>query len=120
MKTKKLQADDKLLFVRFLYDYCSRPTNAKVKAEYASKLGVSERSFADKMVLHRAFKGQELDTAESLYRDELGQAEYDRLFSLFLSRAADGDRRTIEAAQDGAIARLTELNSDLATSKLLV
>lgn len=120
MKEKKLQADDKLLFVRFLYDYCSRPTNAKVKAGYAAKLGMSERSFADKMVLHRTFKGEELDTVSDLYRVELGQEKYDYLFSQFLSRSADGDHRTNEAARDREIAQLAEQNSDLVASHLLL
>lgn len=120
MKEKMLQTVDKLLFVKQLYDYCSRATNSKVRSQYAEQLNVSERSFSDKMCTHRSFKGQELDTVEKLYKSELGQVEFEKQFTLFISRRSDGDIRTIENAQDRDIKELSEFNDQLAVSKLLV
>lgn len=120
MEEKKLQAVDNLAFVRSLYDYCTRTFNAQVRESFAEKMGVTAKSFNNKMYSQVGFKGQEMDLVKSLYRQVLGDKEYTRLYREFLTNAADGDRRTIEAAQDRAIAELAEQNEGMAVSKILV
>jgi hypothetical protein len=120
MQTKLLQTADKLLFVKQLYDYSSRAVNLSVKAQYAEKTGMSERSFGDKMNTHRSFKGQELDIVEQLYNLNLGQAAFDNQLSLFIAKMSDGDARTIDNAQTAEIKKLTEQNDQMATSHILI
>ena len=93
MKEEILYGRDKLSFVWHLYRYCNRSTNAKVRAEYAKSLSASERSFSDKMVNHRVFKGQELDLLRRLYKQNLGNDEYDQQWKVFLKLRSDGDRQ---------------------------
>lgn len=120
MEEKKLQAVDNLSFVRSLYDYCTRTFNAQVREAFAEKMGVTVKSFNNRMYSQVGFKGQELDLVKSLYRQVLGESEYMRLYQVFLTTAADGDRRTIDAAQDRAIAELAAQNEEMAVSKIFV
>jgi hypothetical protein len=120
MEEKKLQAVDNLAFVQGLYDYCGRNFNAQVRKSFAETMGVSEKSFSNKMYSQVGFKGQELDLVKTLYRKVLGDTVYTRLYREFLTNAADGDYRTNEAAKDRAIAELAEQNEGMAVSKILV
>jgi len=118
MAEKTLQTADKLLFVRQLYDYCNRLTNSKIVNQGAQRIGITERSFREKMLTNRPFKGQELDIVEHLYLMELGQETFDKQLYIFLGNMSDGDLRTIEKSQNEAIAKLTEQNNEMATSHL--
>ena len=120
MQTKMLQAADKLLFVKALYDYASRAVNVKVKALYAEKTGMSVRTFSDKMNRNQTFKGFELDVIEKLYQAELGNEIFEEQLFNFISIQSDGDHRTVEAAKDREIKKLAEINNELLTSNLLV
>lgn len=112
MKEKILYGKDKLSFVWHLYRYCNRSTNAKVRVEYAQSLSVSERSFSDKMLNHRSFKGQELDLVRRLYKQNLGSEEYDKQWKVFLRLMSDGDRRQFSNF-DEPPAALLEQNEEL-------
>lgn len=120
MEEKKLQAVDNLAFVQSLYDYCGRNFNAQVRKLFAEKMGVSEKSFSNKMYSQVGFKGQEMDLVKSLYRQVLGDTEYTRLYQVFLTQAANGDHRTNEAAKEKAIADLAAQNEELVLGKVLV
>ncbi|KAA0992751.1 hypothetical protein [Dyadobacter aurulentus] len=120
MERKQLQTDDKLLFVQQLNSFCSRLTNASVRDQFAEIQQVSAKSFNNKMYGVRPFKGEELSIVERLYRQVLGDAEFDNQFTVFLQKRADGDFRTNEAAKDQHIKELAEINDELATAHLLV
>ncbi|WP_353720199.1 hypothetical protein [Dyadobacter sp. 676] len=120
MEGKKFQTADKLAFVHYLYDYCGRHTNGQVRSLFAQKMGVSERSFNNKMYSKNGFKGQELDQVQSLYRQVLGNEEFTQQLTLFLARASDGDYRTNENAANAAISDLTKQNTDMLTSHFLL
>lgn len=126
MKQLLLQTADKLLFVKQLYDYANRVTNAKIRANYADALGVSERSFNDKMNTHRNFKEQELDVVENLYLTELGQTVIDKQFTIFIDKMSNADLRTKAgeaafqnldaAAQDG----IDQLNEEMENGNVFI
>lgn len=120
MQAEMLQPEDKSKFVKGLYDYASRAINQKVKGSYAEKTGMSESSFRDKMCGARSFKGFELDTVLSIYSEQLGRESFDNQFRQFLTKMSDGDARTIDMAQDIAIAELSEQNELMAVGKILV
>jgi hypothetical protein len=126
MKQLLLQTADKLLFVKQLYDYSSRATNAKIRTYYAETLGVSERSFSDKMISHRNFREQELDVVEKLYLTELGQTVIDNQMKIFVDKMSNADLRTKSGdaafqnmdatAQEG----INQLNEEMENGNLLI
>jgi len=118
MREKTLHADDKLLFVKQLYDYCTRATNSKIATQFAERMNVTERSFREKMLTNRIFKGQELDEVEKLYRFELGQETFDKQLSVFIARLSNGDARTKEKQSAAEIKELIEQNEDLEAAQL--
>lgn len=94
-----LQPADNLLFVKFLNGYSLKPVNDSVLTAYCDKIGVTARSFKDKLYGQRPFKGQELELLKELYKNELGEELYRNAFTLFISEMSDGDKRTnIKAA----------------------
>jgi hypothetical protein len=120
MEGKKFQPVDMLAFVHYLYDYCGRYANGQVRALFAKKMGVSERSFNNKMYSKSGFRGQELDHVQSLYRQVLGNEEFKKQLTLFIAKASDGDHRTKENAAGAAISELTTQNTEMLTSHLLL
>lgn len=116
MNRKLLHPTDNLLFVKHLYEFTTRAKNAKIRAEYAQRLGVTERTFNDKMNTHRTFKGEECKLVVSLYEQHLGQSVVDEEFQNFISQMSDGDRRTIDKAQDNQIKQLVEQNEEMEDS----
>lgn len=120
MEEKKLQTVDKMSVVHYLYDYCGRLANSRVRTLFAQSMGVSERSFNNKMYSKIGFKGQELDKVIALYRQVLGNDEYTKQLTLFLARASDGDHRTIENAASAAISELATQNAEMLTSHFLL
>lgn len=118
MTEKTLQTEDKLLFVRYLYDYFARPAKDRVVSQAAAKIGITERSFRNKMLSTRPLKGQELDIIENVCLVELGEEAFNKQFGLFINKMSDGDLRTIDKSQNEAISKLTEQNQEMATSHI--
>ncbi len=118
MTEKTLQTDDKLLFVRYLYDYFARPAKDRIVTQASAKIGIAERSFRNKMLSSRPLKGQEVDIIENVCLVELGQDAFDKQLRLFIEKMSDGDLRTIDKSQNKAISELTEQNQEMATSHI--